>query len=101
MAKRPPRLSVTLSPEARAALERFTEATGIASAQYVSGLINDAVPIIEATARALNLAKQQPQKAATILNEEIVRAIGLASQAKLELDEVGKRRKMRLRPVKP
>jgi hypothetical protein len=97
---RPPRLSITLSPEARGALERFTEVTGIASAQYITGLVNDAVPIIEATTRALAIAKTQPQKSADILNQEIVRVVGIAAQAKLDLDEARSRKKLRLRPKK-
>lgn len=100
MATTKPRMSITLSPESRAALERLSAVSGIAASQYISGLIHDAIPVIEATAKALEIAKRQPQKAADILNETMVRAVGQIAQQQLELDEAIKQRKLRKRPRK-
>jgi hypothetical protein len=101
MATTKPRLSVTLSPESRAALERFSAVTGVAASQFISGLVHDAIPVIDATTEALRLAKSQPQKAADLLNSQLVRTVAAASQQQLELDEAIKQRKMRKRPRKP
>jgi hypothetical protein len=102
MATTKPRMSITLTPEARAALERLSVVSGIAASSYISGLVHDAIPVINATADALALAKKQPQRAAEIMNEQLVRVVGLAAQGKLELEEaVEKRKRMRRRPRKP
>jgi hypothetical protein len=100
MATTKPRLSVTLSPESRAALERLTAVSGVAASQFISGLVHDAIPIIEATAKALEVAKSQPQKAADVLNEQLVRTLAKATQGQLELDQAIQERKLRKRPRK-
>jgi hypothetical protein len=101
MATTKPRLCVTLSPESRAALERFSQVTGVAASQFISGLVHDAIPVIDATTEALRLAKSQPQRAADILNSQLVRTVAAAAQQQLELDDAIKQRKMRKRPRKP
>jgi hypothetical protein len=95
-----PRLSVTLSPESRAALERFSAVSGIAASQFISGLVHDAIPVIDATTEALRLSKSQPQKAADLLNFQLARTVAAATQQQLELDEAIKQRKLRKRPRK-
>lgn len=99
--RKPQRLSITLSPESRAALERFSQVTGVAASQYISSLIHDAIPVIEATVKAIEAAKRTPQKAADILNEELVRVVGVAAQHQLALDEQIREKKLRKRPRKP
>ena len=100
-----PRLSITLSPESRAALDALSEAAGVSAASFIAGLVHDAIPVIEATTRALRAARTQPQKAADILNSEVVRAVAKVAQGQLELDEaIAERRTMRRttkRPRKP
>lgn len=94
-----PRLAISLTVESRAALERLTQASGIAASQYIASLVHESIPVIEATANALEIAKRSPKQAADILNSEFIRGVTKASQAKLELDErINK--KMRKRPVK-
>lgn len=98
MATDKPRLSVTLTPESRAALERLSEASGVAASQFISTLVHDSIPLIDATAKAFQIARTQPQKAAELLGAELVRAQILAAQGKLELDQAVSRRKLRKRP---
>lgn len=95
MATKLPRISVSLSPEAKAALDALSVAAGVSASSFVGGLIQDAIPMIEASARAIAAARTQPQKAADILNEQVVKANMLLAQQQLELDEVIKVRKMR------
>lgn len=94
------RIALTVTPEVHAALERFTEASGVAGASYLSSLLVDMVPLIDATTRALQLAKQQPQQAANILDSELGRAIVMAGQASLDLQNVTKPKRVR-RTTKP
>lgn len=95
------RIALTVSPEVHSALMRLTDATGIAAASYVSNLLEDALPVIDATTRAMQLAKQAPRHAASIMDSELGRAIVMAGQASLDLnDATGKGRRIR-RTTKP
>jgi hypothetical protein len=96
--KRPTRLNITFTPEGHAALERLAETTGIAISQYVASLIHDSIPVIDATCNAIALAKKSPHQAADIMNSELVRALHMAAQAKLDLDDAVKEKKLRRRP---
>lgn len=90
-----PRISVSLSIEAKVALDALSEAAGVSASSFVGGLIQDAIPIIEATTRAIAAARTQPQKAADILNEQVVKANVMLAQQQLELADAIKVRKMR------
>jgi hypothetical protein len=96
MPTKKPRLNVTLTPESRAALERLTEASGIAASQFVASIVHDSIPIIEATAKAMALAKSNPQRAAALMNEVISETQGEMDQVKLDFAE--QRKKLRRRP---
>lgn len=96
--KRPSRLNITFTPEGHAALERLADCTGIAISQYVAMLVHDSIPVIDAICNALAVAKKSPQQAADIMNSELVRALQMAAQGKLELDEAVKQKKLRMRP---
>ena len=92
-----PRISVTLSPESKVALDALSEVAGVSASSFIGSLVHDAIPIIEATTRALVAARTQPQKAADILNEQVVRANVVLAQQQLELDQAIKSRKVRKR----
>lgn len=94
------RIAITVTPEVHAALARFTEATGVAGASYIASILVDMLPIIDATTRAIQLAKQQPQQAANILETELGRAIVMAGQASLDLQAVSKNKRTVRRTTK-
>jgi hypothetical protein len=94
-----PRLAISLTLESRAALERLTKVSGIAASQFVASMVHDAIPIIEATANALEIAKTSPRKAGELMNTQFISSVSKISQAKLELDETVNK-KLRKRPVK-
>ena len=94
------RLNVSLSPESRAALERFSEASGIAASQFITGMVHDAIPVIDAMAESFRIARSQPERAADLMTAQLLRASSLAAQAKLEFDGSPSTRKPRRRPVK-
>lgn len=100
--KKPPRtrLNVSLTPESRASLERFSASTGMAAAQLIRSFMHDAIPVIDAMTEALSLAKTAPQQAADLMTAQLLSATSKAAQAKLDLDEAAKEPKMRRRPSK-
>ena len=100
MATSSTRMSVSLSPESRAALERFSQATGIAASQLVRSIMHDAVPVIDAMTAALALAKSAPEKAAELMTEQLLSSTAKAAQARLDLEDAVAD-KMRKRPRKP
>lgn len=95
------RMSITLTDDAREALERFSEASGIASSQFITSIVRDAIPVIDAMTESFRIARSNPERAADLMTAQMLRAGAMAAQAKLELDvEASSRRKPRLRPVK-
>lgn len=98
MTDRPRRLNVSLTPESRAALERFSQVTGIAASQLIRSVMHDAIPVIDAMTQALAVVKTSPQKAADLMSEQLLNASVKAAQGKLELDEAVKEKKLRRRP---
>ena len=94
------RLQVTLSPEARAALERFSQVSGVASSQFITKMVDDALPLIESMTRAFETAKKAPQQAADIMREATHTAMARAAQETLAFDAHVKRRRLRKRPTK-
>lgn len=93
-----PRLNVTLSPESRAALERFSKATGVAASQFVGSLVQDSIPVIDAMTKAISEARTAPRKAASTMGTALNDALIQAMQAKLDLDEHVHGKKLRRRP---
>lgn len=97
---RPPRtrLNVSLTPESRAALERFSEATGIASSQLIRSVMHDAIPVIEAMTEAMAIAKTAPQQAADLMTHQLLTASARAAQLNIELQDTVKQKRLRKRP---
>ena len=96
-----PRLAITLTPETRASLERLTQASGIASSQFVSQVLHDAIPLFDTMARSFEAAKKSPQRAAEIMQEMMTEVSVEAAQHQLAFDKATKKkRKLRRRPTK-
>lgn len=101
MATKLPRLAITLTVEARAALERLSEVSGVAASSFVASLVQDSIPVLLATADAIEIAKKSPAKAASAMNAAMVAGVTEVVQAQLELDgAVKKRKQLRRRPSK-
>lgn len=100
MANKSQRLSVSLTPEGRAALERLSAASGIASSQFISKLVHDSVPVIDALAAAFAAASSQPEKSVDILYGEVGRALAVVARAGHQLDSLDEKLKLRRRPVR-
>jgi hypothetical protein len=93
-------MSITFTPESRAALERFSQVTGIAASQFVTNIIHDAIPVIEATTKAFEIARTSPQAAAELMTSELLRVQALAAQEHLALAGEVVRRRPRRRPTR-
>lgn len=95
------RIALTVSPEVHAALSKLTDATGVAAASYVASLLQDALPVIEATVRAVEVAKRAPREAAAMMDSELGKAIVMAGQASLDLHDATRPRRKVRRTTKP
>lgn len=97
-----PRISVSLSTESKAALDRLSEASGIASSMFISQILDNAIPMVEAMTRAFLEAKKSPLRAAEIMQEAMTDAHVELAQHSLALDSAitKKKRKMRKRPTR-
>lgn len=94
------RMYVTLTPATRAALDRFTAATGIASSQFAAQILDGSVPVIDATTEAFKIAKRSPAAAASRMSEVLGQAMVAAAQEKLELDDAAVTKPLRKRPAR-
>lgn len=92
-----PRLAITLTPETREALERLTQVSGIASSQFVSQMLHDAIPMIDAMTRSFEAAKKSPHRAAEIMQELLTEAQVEVAQHQLAFDAAAKKKKRKLR----
>lgn len=87
MATSRPRLTISLAPEVRAVLYRLTEVSGIPASQYIAHLLEDTVPLIEATVKALEKAKKSPEAALGIMARELERTVSIGLEAQYELQK--------------
>jgi hypothetical protein len=92
------RLAVTLTPDSRAALERLSEASGIAASQFVAKLVHDSIPVLEAMTRAFAVAKENPGKAVDAMGAALEKAMVEAAQMHLSLSRDTPGKKLRRRP---
>jgi hypothetical protein len=96
-----PRLLVTLSPEGRAALERFSKVSGVAQSSFIGSLVDDAIPVLESMTRAFEAARKSPIEAAEIMNAALVETMKNAAQEQLHFsDQAKKRARLRRRPTR-
>jgi predicted DNA-binding protein len=65
--RRGPRVQVTLSPEGMVLLERLAKATGEPKATLLGELIEEAMPALEATVKAIEMVREQPREAQRLL----------------------------------
>jgi uncharacterized protein (DUF1778 family) len=92
-----PRLAITLTPESREALRRFTAATGLSASGFVTSLLHDAIPAIIATAEAIEFAKKSPVRSAQVMRDMTGKLLHEVVQAQLDLDQEVKKKRKRIR----
>lgn len=99
---RSPRVQVTLSPEAMAALDDLANLSGQSKSSLISELVDIALPAMSVTLDALRVVHRQPEEARKLLSEFAHQQTAHLAQAQLDLDAAvdartvkGKRRKTR------
>lgn len=92
------RLAVTLTPESKAALDRLQASGGMAAASFVSVIVHESIPAIEALAHTFENAKKSPREALEKMRDVAASVLVNSAQASLDLDDaVRPRRKIRRR----
>ena len=81
------RLTLSISPELKHALDELNAATGVAAASFVGEIIEGNIPMILALAEAARKAKAEPAKALELMQRYLIEASQEVDQTRLELDE--------------
>lgn len=81
------RLSLSISPELKHALDELNAATGVAAASFVGEIIEGNIPMILALAEAARKAKAEPAKALELMQRYLIEAAQEVDQTQLELAE--------------
>ncbi len=79
------RLTLSISPELKHALEELNEATGVAAASFVGEIIEGNIPTIRGIADAAKRAKEEPGRALEIMQRAMVEALHGVTETQLEL----------------
>lgn len=87
------RLTLSITPELKKALDELNEATGVAAASFVGEIIEGNIPVILGIAKAAKKAKAEPARALEIMQRSMMEALHGVSSAQLEImDEQSKLR---------
>jgi predicted DNA-binding protein len=81
------RLTLSISPELKHALDELNAATGVAAASFVGEIIEGNIPMILALAEAARKAKAEPAKALELMQRYLIEASQEVDQTQLELAE--------------
>ena len=79
------RLTLSISPELKSALDELNEATGVAAASFVGEIIEGNIPMILGIANAARLAKAEPARALEIMQRSMLEAVQGANLAQMDL----------------
>ena len=87
------RLSLSISPELKHALDELNAATGVAASSFVGEIIESNIPMILGIAEAARKAKEEPARALELMQRAMMEALHGVSEVQLELmDEHAKLR---------
>lgn len=87
------RLTLSITPELKKALDELNEATGVAAASFVGEIIEGNIPMIRGIAEAARKAKEEPARALELMQRAMLEALHGVSEVQLELmDEQNKLR---------
>ena len=79
------RLTLSITPELKHALDELNEATGVAAASFVGEIIEGNIPMIRGTAEAARKAKEEPARALELMQRAMLEALHGVSEVQLEL----------------
>ena len=81
------RLTLSITPELKHALDELNAATGVAGASFVGEIIEGNIPMILGIAEAARKAKAEPAKALELMQRYLIQASEDVDQTKLDLAE--------------
>jgi len=87
MPTKKPRLNLTLDPELAALLDRFAEVTGSSKASFVVSMLREAMPVMEGTIQAVEIARKNPAKSFDDFSDLLMANMVTAQQMRLELEK--------------
>lgn len=79
------RLTLSITPELKHALDELNEATGVAAASFVGEIIEGNIPMIRGIAEAARKAKEEPARALELMQRAMLEALHGVSEVQLEL----------------
>lgn len=79
------RLTLSITPELKAALDDLNDATGVAAASFVGEIIEGNIDMIRGIADAARKAKEEPGRALEIIQRAMLEALHGMSEVQLEL----------------
>lgn len=79
------RLTLSITPELKKALDDLNEATGVASASFVGEIIEANIPMILGIAEAARKAKTEPARALEFMQRAMMEALHGVTETQLEL----------------
>ena len=85
--RRSPRVQVTLTPEGMALLTRLAKATGQRKGTLLGELLEEAMPALELSAKALEIVRVQPREAQRLMSNFGAEAVAKLSQQQLAFDQ--------------
>jgi len=79
------RLTLSITPELKHALDELNEATGVAAASFVGEIIESNISMILGIAEAARKAKEEPARALELMQRAMLEALHGVSEVQLEL----------------
>lgn len=79
------RLTLSISPELKNALDELNEATGVAAASFVGEIIEGNISMIRGIADAARRAKEEPGRVLEIMQRSMLEALHGVTQAQMEI----------------
>jgi hypothetical protein len=79
------RLTLSISPELKHALDELNDATGVAAASFVGEIIEGNIPMILGIAEAARKAKAEPARALEIMQRSMFEALHDISATQMDL----------------
>jgi hypothetical protein len=81
------RLTLSITPELKHALDELNEATGVAAASFVGEIIESNITLILGIAEAARKAKEEPARALELMQRSMLQALHGLTEVQLELME--------------
>ena len=90
-----PRIGLTVSPQLHAALGELRRVSGMSSASFLSSILEESVPMIEAVTESFKLAKSGVRAPLEPMKDVLAKAMVAGAQVSLDLHKPVKPKRIR------